>query len=100
LTLREHATALWIPEQALLPQGDERFVYRVVDGCDHPGIVDRRLYLHLCPGFFRQCVTLLALVLAIGLVVDDAIVMLWSNSVALIHWPWDAAYLVCDPDRL
>jgi membrane fusion protein, multidrug efflux system len=32
LTLREHATALWMPEQALLPQGDERFVYRVVDG--------------------------------------------------------------------
>ena len=30
--LEQRELALWIPEQALLPQGDKQFIYRVVDG--------------------------------------------------------------------
>lgn len=32
LSLEQHPNALLIPEQALVPEGGERFVYRVVDG--------------------------------------------------------------------
>jgi RelE-like toxin of type II toxin-antitoxin system HigB len=31
LTLREHATALWMPEQALLPQRDDQHSIRIND---------------------------------------------------------------------
>ena len=41
-----------------------------------PVSLDRGLHLHLALGFTVNVLTLLGLVLAIGLVVDDAIVML------------------------
>ena len=45
-------------------------------GGDHPGRGDRRLHRHLALGFSINVLTLLALILAIGIVVDDAIVVL------------------------
>lgn len=32
VTLAERQNALWVPEQTLLPQGNQQFVYRVLDG--------------------------------------------------------------------
>ena len=34
LELSERAEAMWVPEEALIPQGDKHFVFRVEDGAD------------------------------------------------------------------
>ena len=39
LTLAERKNAMFVPEQAVLPQGDEAFVFRVVDGGEGKSIV-------------------------------------------------------------